>query len=311
MAGAEHDSDDERKPPMGELRREFDVARAQFDAANERLEQRVGRNLPAAIAVGVVLGAVLIGTLLVAPWLFALLLVAVAGLGAFELATALNSHAYDVMRWLVAAFAAAVPIASYLWGVGIGLVIVVIAAGTQAVVYGSRSLIEQHGMRHAMRALAAGTLTVFYVGMLIAFASALAAEPDGDWWVFLFIVFVVVNDTMAYVCGLTFGKHPMVPRVSPKKTWEGFLGAAVCVIIVAGVLGSLVLHVSWWAAAICGALVVITATLGDLFESIIKRNLGIKDMSSWLPGHGGLLDRLDAMLLTVPLAYLAYLVLSR
>ncbi len=117
-------------------------------------------------------------------------------------------------------------------------------------------------------------------------------------------------DTGAYATGLNFGKHPMAPRISPKKTWEGFAGS-VAAAMIAGVLISLfMIHQPWWFGLIMGAALTLTATMGDLAESLIKRDLGIKDISTWLPGHGGFLDRLDSTLPSAVLAYAFYLIFA-
>ena len=114
-----------------------------------------------------------------------------------------------------------------------------------------------------------------------------------------FIIIAVVSDTGAYAAGLAFGRHPMAPRISPKKTWEGFAGAALAALVAGVLLALFMLGLPWWTGLVIGAVILGTATAGDLGESMIKRDLGIKDMSSWLPGHGGVLDRLDSILPSV------------
>src|SRR5690606_13382988 len=134
------------------------------------------------------------------------------------------------------------------------------------------------------------------------------SREDGQWWVLSFIVVAVVADTSAYATGLAFGRHPMAPRISPKKTWEGFAGAVLGSLAAGVLLAVLLLHLQWWCGLILGAAILVSATLGDLGGSMLKRDLGIKDMSSWLPGHGGLLDRLDSILpSTVPALALSFL----
>jgi phosphatidate cytidylyltransferase len=108
------------------------------------------------------------------------------------------------------------------------------------------------------------------------------------------------------VTGLSFGKTPLAPRISPKKTWEGFAGSALAAQIAAVLLGTLVLGLPWWAAVIMGVALLGSATLGDLLESLIKRDLGIKDISSWLPGHGGFLDRLDSILPSMAVLFVLF-----
>jgi phosphatidate cytidylyltransferase len=157
-----------------------------------------------------------------------------------------------------------------------------------------------------LRDLAAGAFVQGYVTFLACFTVVLVAADGGQWWTLAFIIVAVVADTGAYASGLMLGKHPMAPVISPKKTWEGFAGGALAS-LVAGVLLSLfMLGGSWWFGLLFGAAILLTATLGDLAESLIKRDLGIKDMSSWLPGHGGFLDRLDSILPSAAVAFVAF-----
>jgi phosphatidate cytidylyltransferase len=147
-----------------------------------------------------------------------------------------------------------------------------------------------------------------YVPFLASIALILLSQDGGQWWVLSFIAIAVAADTGAYASGLAFGRHPMAPRISPKKTWEGFAGAVAGSLLVGVLLAIFLLHLEWWGGLILGATILLSATLGDLAESMLKRDLGIKDMSSWLPGHGGLLDRLDSILpSTVPALGLYFL----
>ena len=136
--------------------------------------------------------------------------------------------------------------------------------------------------------------------------SAEEGEPDADGpeRVVTFFLVVVASDVGGYVAGVLFGKHPMAPTISPKKSWEGFAGSTLAC-IGAGIASVVwLLDGDWWAGAIVGAVAVLTATVGDLGESMIKRDLGIKDMSNLLPGHGGVMDRLDSLLATAPVVWL-------
>ena len=145
-----------------------------------------------------------------------------------------------------------------------------------------------------------------YVSFLASLTLVLLRQEQGEYWLLGMIVAVVAADTGAYASGLAFGKHPMAPRISPKKTWEGFAGGAVATIAIAGGYGLLVLHVPIWVGIVFGVVILGCATVGDLGESMIKRDLGIKDMSSWLPGHGGVLDRLDSILPSAAAALALY-----
>jgi phosphatidate cytidylyltransferase len=152
--------------------------------------------------------------------------------------------------------------------------------------------------------VSAATLIAVYVPFLAGFAALLAAEPDGHWRVLLMLAVVVLTDTGGYVAGVFLGRHPMAPAVSPKKSWEGLAGSLLAA-AAGGAVGLPVLFgVDWWWGVLFGLLVAGAAVLGDLAESLLKRDLGVKDMSSLLPGHGGLMDRLDSILFAAPAAYL-------
>ena len=154
------------------------------------------------------------------------------------------------------------------------------------------------------------TFVQLYVTGLGSAAVVLVAQRDGQWWALSFLAVVVASDVFAYLSGLRFGMHPMAPRISPKKTWEGFAGAAVATIAIGTVLAPLALHRPLWFGPLFGAAILVTGTLGDLGESMIKRDIGVKDMSSWVPGHGGILDRLDSVLPSAAVALLLYLATS-
>src|SRR5699024_9155736 len=148
-----------------------------------------------------------------------------------------------------------------------------------------------------------GLFALVYVPFLGAFAILLLDAPNGEWWVFALVLVAVSVDIGAYAAGVTLGKHKMTPRISPNKTWEGFAGAAVAAMIAGVIISLTALHQPWWVGVIFGALVLLTATGGDLTESLIKRDLEVKDMSNWIPGHGGVLDRLDSVLPSTVVAY--------
>nr|WP_279549931.1 phosphatidate cytidylyltransferase [Leucobacter weissii] len=147
-----------------------------------------------------------------------------------------------------------------------------------------------------IRDVFSGLFTLVYVAFLASFAILLVQAPRGEWWVFALVLTVVSVDIGAYAAGVLFGRHKMTPRISPNKTWEGFAGAAIVAMASGALISVLALQQSWWVGVLLGLVVLVTATGGDLTESLIKRNLGVKDMSSWVPGHGGFLDRLDSLL---------------
>lgn len=149
-------------------------------------------------------------------------------------------------------------------------------------------------------------VTIFvliYVPLLASFVLLLLKSPHGVWAVFVYIALSVANDLGGWMAGITLGKHPMAPRISPKKSWEGFAGSLVLSVAV-GISGVWWLGGTWWWGIILACLTTVAATTGDLVESLIKRDVGLKDMSNILPGHGGLMDRMDSLLMVAPAAYL-------
>jgi phosphatidate cytidylyltransferase len=159
--------------------------------------------------------------------------------------------------------------------------------------------------RGLLRDSAAGVLTAAYVPFLVSFAAMMTVPGDGPRRVTAFIATVVCSDVGGYAAGVLFGKHPMAPTVSPKKSWEGFAGSVTACALAGAIFFETLFHdTHWWQGVLFGLAVVCSATLGDLGESMIKRDIGIKDMGHLLPGHGGLMDRLDSLLPTAPVAWL-------
>jgi len=295
-----------------DFERQVQATRAQLDATNERIEARTGRNLILAILIGLVLGLIMLFSLILIKEIFLIFAIVIVGFTAFELAGALRHAGHNVPRIPVVISAVAVVPAAFYWdaaGQWLALLggILLIALWRAALLI---SPAHRAPLRRVMGDLGAGILIQVYIVFLASFAVLLVAQPGGQWWTLAFLLLVISADTGAYVSGLNFGKHPMAPSISPKKTWEGFAGAGV-VCMVAGVLLSLfMLGQPWWFGLIFGAVILLTATFGDLAESLIKRDLGIKDMSSWLPGHGGFLDRLDSILPSAGAAYALHLIFS-
>jgi phosphatidate cytidylyltransferase len=160
------------------------------------------------------------------------------------------------------------------------------------------------------RDVAAATLVAVYVPFLIGFAALLASPEDGDLRVLVTLGGVVLADTGGFIAGVLFGRHPMAPHVSPNKSWEGLVGSLVATGVGGAVLLFFLFDLPVWSGAVFGVAVAAAAVLGDLGESMIKRDLRVKDMSNILPGHGGLMDRLDSIVFAVPTAYALFLVLA-
>ncbi|MGH3438751.1 MAG: phosphatidate cytidylyltransferase [Sciscionella sp.] len=263
---------------------------------------RAGRDLPAAIAVGVLLGAAIIASLLTVRQVFIGIVAVAVAISTWELAGALKrGGSINVSRLPVLIGGQAMIWLSWPFGVRglLGSFVVTILA---CLVWRLRA-----GADGYLRDVTASTFTAAYVPLFAAFAAMLAVPVDGAGRALCFMIGVVCSDTGGYGAGVLLGRHPMAPTISPKKSWEGFIGSMITGIIGGWLSVTLLLHGHWWQGVIFGAVLVATATLGDLVESLIKRDLGIKDMGTLLPGHGGLMDRMDSLL---PSAVAAWLLLS-
>ncbi|HOA86660.1 MAG: phosphatidate cytidylyltransferase [Microbacteriaceae bacterium] len=284
------------------------LAREQFEQTNERIKERTGRDLILAILIGLAIGGALLGSLIFFKWIFVLFALAAALMATFELCRALQGagRRLDVVPQLLSAAA----IIASPWFLDPSLVWVILFVGIIFVVVWRMvaQMAAQDGRRYGdvLRDVLTGAFVQLYVPFLAGLAVMLVRQPGGEWWVLAFVIVAVSADTGAYAAGISFGKHPMAPRISPKKTWEGFAGAVVLAITAGVLLGIFMLHQPWWVGLILGIVILVSATIGDLGESLLKRDLGIKDMSSWIPGHGGLLDRLDSILPSAAAALALY-----
>lgn len=267
-------------------------------AASPSGHGRAGRNLPVAIGVGVALGGSVLALLFGFPPGFLALMLLAIGLGTFEVVRATDTRGYRVPLVPLLAGCLACALAAYLSGpdalvVAITLTIVGVVLWRMG-----------EGSRNYLADVSVATFIAVYLPLLAGFAALMLAPSDGPRRVATFVSTVVANDVGGYAAGVLFGKHPMAPSVSPKKSWEGLAGSAVACALAGGLLVTLLLHGSWWQGVVFGVAMCATATLGDLGESMIKRDLGIKDMGTLLPGHGGVMDRLDSLLPSAPIAYL-------
>ncbi|MEO3781259.1 phosphatidate cytidylyltransferase [Micromonospora sp. B11E3] len=260
---------------------------------------RAGRNLPAAIAVGVGLGAAVLLPLFLYQPAFLVVIAAAVAVGTWEMTRAVRrGGAHPPLAPLVTGGVLTVGLAWFAGPDALSLGLLVTVLGTMIWRLGD-------GPGNYQRDLTAATLIAVYVPFLGGFAAMLAAAPDdGKLRVLVTLVAVVLSDTGGYAAGVAFGKHPMAPTVSPKKSWEGFAGSVTAAAAGSALLLWLLFDVAPWWGAVFGVAVSCAAVLGDLAESMIKRDLGVKDMSNLLPGHGGLMDRLDSILFAVPTAYL-------
>ncbi|MFE5626657.1 phosphatidate cytidylyltransferase [Streptomyces virginiae] len=270
------------------------------DSSPPPQKKRAGRDLRAAIGVGVGLGAVIFASLLIVKAVFVGVVVVAVVVGLWELTSRLQEKK-GIKAPLVplAVGGAAMVIAGYVRGAEgawVAMALTVLAV----LVWRMTEPPEDY-----LKDVTAGAFAAFYVPFLATFVAMLLTADDGPQRVITFLLLAVVSDTGAYAVGWRFGKTKLAPRISPGKTREGLFGA-VAFAMVAGALCMefLIDGGAWWQGLLLGLAVAVSATLGDLGESMIKRDLGIKDMGTLLPGHGGIMDRLDSLLPTAPVVWL-------
>ncbi|MEU6257563.1 phosphatidate cytidylyltransferase [Streptomyces sp. NPDC047043] len=263
-------------------------------------KKSAGRDLGAAIGVGVGLGVVIIASLFVVKAVFVGVVAVAVVVGLWELTSRLQERK-GIKAPLVplALGGAAMVVAGYVRGAE-GAWVAMALTALAVLVWRMTEPPEGY-----LKDVTAGVFAAFYVPFLATFVALMLTADDGPWRVLTFLLLTVVSDTGAYAVGWRFGKHKLAPRISPGKTREGLLGA-VTFAMVAGALCMqfLIDDGSWWQGLLLGLAVAASATLGDLGESMIKRDLGIKDMGTLLPGHGGIMDRLDSLLPTAPVVWL-------
>ena len=277
---------------------------------------RAGRDLPAAIGSAVVLVAAIVLSLLFWKTAFMVIVAIAVVVAIWELHRGLRAKDIDIPEQPLMIGGVVMVVVAYFWGAPA----LVTATAVSALI--TMLWLLRRGVDGYVQNSTAAVFTLIYVPFLGSFVALLLAEgggvnahgidDPGVQGIITFIAITVASDTGGYVAGVLFGKHPMAPVISPKKSWEGFAGSAIACLIAGWALVVYLLDGDWWVGLILGAITVVMATLGDLCESVIKRDLGIKDMSNVIPGHGGLMDRLDSLLATVAPIWLVlhYLVFS-
>lgn len=267
-------------------------------ASPEPKQSKAGRNLPAAIGVGAGLLAALGLGLFVFPYLLIALGCLVAGIGSWEVSRALKARTgipIPLAPLLITSLA--LPLLAGLYG-PVALSLGLTACLLLVVLW---NMLE--GRSHGPQSIGLSLLVVGWVPLLASFAFLIFQSERGASALLTVVLLVVSNDTFGYIVGATLGKHPMAARISPKKSWEGFAGSVLGASLVGIALCLWVLRIPWWLGLVLAVATVICATLGDFAESMVKRALGVKDMSNLLPGHGGMMDRLDSLLFAMPFGY--------
>jgi phosphatidate cytidylyltransferase len=267
---------------------------------NDAINKRVGRNLVTSTIVGVLLLVVVFGSAYYVQGAFGFLVWVAAMVATRELKLAYRQGGIEVPEHGLQIAATAMILAAWFGKVS------ALAVVTSFVIPNIMAYLLIRSPKDFVKRSTASAFALFYIPFLVSFILLLAHHDDGGARILALIVLVACNDTFAFLSGVLFGKHLMAPHVSPKKTWEGFLGAIIATTVGAALVLHFSFHRPWYVGAILGVVGVITATFGDLIESAIKRDLGIKDMGKILPGHGGILDRVDSLLFTAPAVWFAF-----
>jgi len=273
-----------------------------------------GRSLSKSISVGLLLGGMFLFSVNAFNGVFLMVMVAAAaGIGAWELSTALRLKGWYVPRVPAVVGSVLIMPATFFFGefvqwlFSIAIVAALILWRTVHLLW-ERRVSPMQALQNTLRDYAAAAFLVIYLPLTLSFALMLLRRPeDGQSWVLTFVLVVSMIDTFGYLVGRKLGRTKLAPGVSPKKTIEGLVASISAALVTAVLSAIFLLQIEWWWGVVIAAALTLTAVFGDLAESLIKRDLGVKDMSSWLPGHGGIMDRLDSIL---PSALATYLIAS-
>ncbi len=267
------------------------------EAASSAPSSRAGRNLPAAIASGVVLGVLVIVSLAFLPWLFVIVVIATMLVAVHEVVSAFAGVGVRVARTPAFAATVVVPAVAYVWGP------VALVAATGVAIISVLIWRMRRGYEGYVRDVTASVFTIAYLPFMAGFLSLTLSADDGPARIVVFILLTISNDIGGYATGVLFGRHPIAPQISPKKSWEGLAGSVLLQAVVGALCFVLIFEAPWWQGVVVGLIMTISATAGDFAESAIKRDLGVKDMGSFLPGHGGMMDRFDSL---IPNAFVSW-----
>ncbi|HEY4703676.1 MAG TPA: phosphatidate cytidylyltransferase, partial [Streptosporangiaceae bacterium] len=250
-------------------------------------------------------GGLVVATLFTVKATFLIFMAVAIGIGLWEMARAFRANGINVPLVPIAAAGAAMWLCEYWWTNRAVLASLVLAV---VVILAWRLTRGPDGY---LRDVSASVFLLAYLPFPALFVVAMLAAPDGARRVLIFVILVVCVDVGGYFAGSTLGRHPMAQAISPSKTWEGLAGSVLLCLVAGAVTVPLLLHGHVWQGLVTGAAAGVAAVVGDLAESAIKRDLGIKDLGSILPGHGGVMDRLDSLLIAAPVAWLLLAVFIR
>lgn len=263
------------------------------------VKSKAGRNLPAAVITAVVLLGLLALSVTIRIELFVLLVAVFLSIGLWEFAGALLVKEIKIPLiplmlglWVMIAL-------TWIYGIGAGIIAYLLTCGISLVW-------RTFSARHAFTDGIVGCFGLGWIGIFGLFAVLIASLDNAPILVSCFILLPVANDTFGWLVGIFFGKTPIMPKISPKKSWEGFAGSMAGTLALSVVIVHFAAGLSWYWAVLLGLVTPLFATTGDFAESLLKRDLGVKDMGTIFPGHGGMLDRIDSMLLCAPICYLIF-----
>ena len=272
---------------------------------NDAINRRAGRKLGPSILVSLSLVALVWASLAFEPVIFAALVTLAVCLGIREIARAFAQVETKISS--KALILATIGLSAATWQGGVAGLAVATAVALPILLIN----LLRNGPEGFVASATATTLVLVYLPFLAGFLILLGNESNGLAQIMTFVILVGCNDTFGYFVGVLIGKHPMAPKISPKKSWEGLIGSIVFTTLGGSLMFHYVLDIHWHIGALVGLLIVFTATSGDLIESAMKRDLHLKDMGSLLPGHGGILDRLDSVLLSAPALWLTLELVQR
>jgi phosphatidate cytidylyltransferase len=278
---------------------------ADLHSINDAINKRAGRRLLPSILVSLTLLGLIFGSITLEPKLFLALICIVIMLGVRELTHAYRAGRIELPDLPIMAVSLIILIASWFGGTE-GL-----AVSTGLSIPILMFLLLLISQQDFIKRSTSAVFAVFYLAVLGGFILLVANDADGGKRILALVILISCNDTFAYFAGVLFGKHKMAPTISPKKSWEGLIGGLIASLIGGALVFHYAFETAWYVGCAVGAMTVVTATCGDLIESAIKRDLAIKDMSNLLPGHGGIMDRLDSALFTAPAVWFAFELINR
>lgn len=265
-------------------------------------ESRAGRNLPAAIGVGLVLLGIAAVGIVWFPIVLAIFIAVLVPLGIWELAQVAKTR--NIHLALTPSWVAGLGIPAAAWFGGVDAMVFALFGSILLTVFWT-AVGEPDRPAASM---ATTLLAILWLPFCLSFGITLLQEPDGSALLIITVLAIVASDTFGYLIGATLGKHRMAPKISPKKSWEGFFGSLIGAILISVLLTHFLLEYDWWVGISIGTVLMLAATAGDFAASMVKRDFGVKDMGTTLPGHGGVMDRLDSVSFAIPVGYTLFVV---